>query len=189
MTTEGRRRSVVVVDDEEKLTELFAEWLRDEYDVTTATSGGEALELIDDDTDVVLLDRNMPDMSGDEVVDRLRARDCTCYVALVTVADPDFDILDVEFDDYITKPVDRERLLEAVDSFYSRAKYDVEVRELFRLLTKRERLEATLPREHLEASQEYEALLSRLDAAWENADKRLETILESDESAFDKLLQ
>ncbi|MFB6105679.1 MAG: response regulator, partial [Halobacteriaceae archaeon] len=70
MSPEGARPTVVVVDDEEGIAEAYSYWLSDEYDVRTAQSGAGALETIDEDVDVVLLDRRMPDRSGDEVLDR-----------------------------------------------------------------------------------------------------------------------
>jgi CheY-like chemotaxis protein len=40
----------------------------EEYEVRTATGGPEALDLVDEEVDVALLDRRMPRMSGDELL-------------------------------------------------------------------------------------------------------------------------
>ena len=78
------------------------------HDVRTAYGGEEALEKADEDVDLVFLDRQMPDMSGDDVLERVRERGLDCRVVMVTAVDPDFDIVEMPFDDYLTKPVMRD---------------------------------------------------------------------------------
>jgi CheY-like chemotaxis protein len=60
--------TVLVVDDEPQLAELYSMQLAEEYEVRTATGGPEALDLVDEEVDVALLDRRMPRMSGDELL-------------------------------------------------------------------------------------------------------------------------
>ena len=64
--------TVLVVDDEEMVADAFSLLLERWYTVRTAHGGEEALSLVDGDVDVVLLDRRMPDRSGDEVLRDLR---------------------------------------------------------------------------------------------------------------------
>ena len=52
---------ILVVEDEEPLADLFTAWLSDEYTVDTAYTGEEALELLNETLNVVLLDRRLPD--------------------------------------------------------------------------------------------------------------------------------
>ena len=68
--------SVLVVDDELNMRRTLAEILRDEgYEVTTAASGEEALELCTRrPPDIVLLDVRMPGIDGVEVLRRIRSR-------------------------------------------------------------------------------------------------------------------
>jgi len=107
--------SVVVVEDDPDLAALFAEWLAEWYDVATAADGDEALGLIDDDTDAVLLDRRMPGTSGDEVLAALRRRGVDCRVAMVTAVAPAVDVVDLPFDDYLEKPVSASDLRATVE--------------------------------------------------------------------------
>lgn len=67
---------VLMVDDEKKVADAYALRLEGVADVTVAYGGREALETIDDQRppDVVLLDRHMPGLSGDEVLERLGNR-------------------------------------------------------------------------------------------------------------------
>ena len=67
--TESDQPTILVVEDEQALIELYVRWLEDEYDVRTAEGGEEALEEFDDSVGVVLLDRLMPGMSGDEMLE------------------------------------------------------------------------------------------------------------------------
>lgn len=67
-TTDEHDTTVLVVDDERGLADLYTIWLEDDYDVKTAYSGTEAIDAIDPTIDVALLDRQMPDVSGDDVV-------------------------------------------------------------------------------------------------------------------------
>ncbi|GAD51522.1 hoxA-like transcriptional regulator [Halarchaeum acidiphilum MH1-52-1] len=162
---------VLVVDDEERIPQAFALWLDDDYEVRTANSGEEAFERLDDDVDVVLLDRQMPGISGDDVLDRIREGEYGCRVAMVTGVDPDFDIVDMPFDDYLTKPVGREELRETVDRLLSISDYDEEVRSYFALTEKRATLEAEKTRTELEDHEGYEGLLDALERREEQMDE------------------
>jgi response regulator RpfG family c-di-GMP phosphodiesterase len=154
--------TVLVVDDEPNVAEGYALWLEDDYDVRVATGGEEALETLSD-ADAVLLDRRMPGMSGDEVLERIHEGDYDCRVAMVTAVDPDFDIIDMPFDAYLTKPVEREDLRATVDQLLTLSEYDETVQEQFRLAEKRATLEMKKPRSELEESAEYKALTERLE--------------------------
>jgi CheY-like chemotaxis protein len=66
---------VLVVDDDEDLAETCEYWLEaGQYEARVANSGEEALKVVDETVDVVLLDRRMPTLSGDEVLAELRDR-------------------------------------------------------------------------------------------------------------------
>jgi DNA-binding response OmpR family regulator len=107
---------VLVVDDEREVADAYALRLRGFCAVETAYGGEEALSVVDDSpVDVVLLDRHMPGMSGDEVLATLEADGYYGRVVMVTAVDPDFDVLEMPFDDYLCKPVDREDVRAAVD--------------------------------------------------------------------------
>ena len=83
---------VLAVDDDEKLLETYEMWLAADYDLRTVGDGERALEILDDDVDVVLLDRLMPDLAGENLLREIRDRDIECQVAMVTAVEPDFDI-------------------------------------------------------------------------------------------------
>ncbi|MFB6122498.1 MAG: response regulator [Haloferacaceae archaeon] len=154
---------VLVVDDEPDLADLYVAWLSDEYEVRAAYDGDTALERLDDDVDVVLLDRRMPSLSGDTVLERIRERGIDCRVAMVTAVEPDVDIVDLGFDDYLQKPVDREALVDTVERLLRRTDYDDTVLSLFSALKKRSLLEDRLSPAEREESEEYQSLQSQID--------------------------
>jgi DNA-binding response OmpR family regulator len=154
--------TVLVVEDERDLADTFGAWLAGDYEVRTAYCGEEALELFDDDVDVVLLDRRMPDLSGDEVLDRIRATDHDTQVAMVTAVEPDFDAFDLGFDDYVVKPAFREELCELVEGLCNRAAYDETVQRHFQLANMLATLEAHKTRTELENSEQYQRARAEL---------------------------
>ena len=155
---------VLVVEDEPDLADLYAAWLENSYRVRTAYGGREALDQLDDDVDVVLLDRRMPGLSGDEVLDAIQERSIGCQVAMVTAVEPDFDVLEMGFDDYLVKPVTREELLDTVDDLERRSTYDAGVQELFSLASKKALLEAEKTDTELAENAEYQQLTERLES-------------------------
>ena len=125
--------TVLVVDDDRALADTCEYWLREEYDVRVAYGGTQALEQVDDSVDVVLLDRRMPDVSGDDVLEEIDARGLDCRVAMMTAVAPDTDIVEMPFDEYLVKPVDEESVTEAVEELLVRAEFDDRIREYFAL--------------------------------------------------------
>jgi len=161
--------TVLAVDDEADLAELYRVYLAPSYDVHVATSGEEALERIDETVDVVLLDRRMPDLSGHEVLAALREEGYDARVAMLTAVEPDTDIVDMPFDDYKTKPVTKEDLLTLVEVLLRRATYDERSQKFFALASKKAALEAA----GNGGTEEYEELLDELHATREQVDDTL----------------
>jgi len=154
---------VLVVDDETRLADLFGAWLGAEWAVETVYNGEDALEEMSDSVEVVLLDRRMPGLSGDEVLAEIRDRGYDCSVVMITAVDPDFDIVEMGFDDYLVKPVSKEDLLDIVDTVHTRGEYESEVREYYSLTSKKALLEAEKSERELEDSAEYADLIDRVD--------------------------
>ena len=152
---------VLVIDDEKRVGQAFALWLDDRYRVETATSGEAGLEALTDDVDVVLLDRHMPGLSGSEVLERIREAGYDCRVAMVTAVDPDLDIVDLPFDDYVSKPVDREALRTVVDRLLTVDQYDRRLGELYAVGRTLAALEADTAGPRIEDDERYRRLRER----------------------------
>ena len=110
---ECRRFKLLVVDDEPLNVHLLESQLMQKYDIVTAYSGMQALEVVHAESpDLVLLDVMMSDMNGYEVCRRIKSSEKTNLipVILVTALSSKSDILkgiDAGADDFLTKPVDR----------------------------------------------------------------------------------
>ena len=114
---------VLVVDDIPANVKLLEARLSAEYfDITTAYSGAEALEICERAAcDLVLLDVMMPDMDGFEVCRRLKSGPATHHlpVVMVTALDQPSDRvkgLEAGADDFLTKPVSDVALIARVRS-------------------------------------------------------------------------
>ncbi len=177
-------QTVLVVDDERDIADLYTTWLEMNHDVRTAYCGEEALEKADDEIDVVFLDRQMPDLSGDEVLERIRERGLDCRVVMVTAVDPDFDIVDMPFDDYLTKPVMREGLDGTVESMRDREEYTDTVQEYFALTAKKATLEAEKTPSELQNNEEYQAMVQRVDELADQADSAVADFDEDYDTLF-----
>ncbi|MGP3911060.1 response regulator transcription factor [Nonomuraea sp. 10N515B] len=100
---------VLVVEDERMLADAIAEWLREEtHAVDLAHDGEAALERIAvNDYDVVVLDRDLPRVHGDEVCRELVASESDARVLMLTAAaqlDDRVTGLSIGADDYLSKP-------------------------------------------------------------------------------------
>lgn len=179
---------VAIVEDNESLVDLYTEWARGSYEVRSSTTGAEALAAIDDEVDVVVLDRKLPDTDGDDILSALRERGNTAQVAIVTAVDADFDILELPFDDYLHKPVSKTAFDETLDQLLRRSQYERSLRELHELAAKRAALEAVKSHEELSDSKEYQQLLDELEQARVQAGEHLEQFELLDyHSAFKRL--
>lgn len=155
--------TVLLVDDEKEVADVYSLRLRDSYDTRVAYSGEGALEAIDIDVDVVLLDRRMPDISGDDVLAEIREKGYDCRVIMLTAVDPGLDIVDMPFDDYLCKPVEKEDLVAAIDQQLQIKEYDEQLSEYFEVTSKLALLESELPPKELEKSDELGRLEERAD--------------------------
>lgn len=178
---------VLVVEDESDLADLYAAWLQGSYRVRTAYGGHEAIESLDEEVDIILLDRRMPGLSGDEVLDAVRERGIDCQVAMVTAVEPDFDILSMGFDDYLVKPVARDDLLQTVSNLELRSDYDEGVQEMFALASKKALLEDEKTISELAESEEYQELERRLKELRSKLDSTIGSL--DEQGDFDSLFR
>ncbi len=153
---------VLIAEDQRRLADLFTSVLTDDYEVRTAYNGETATELYDSDVDVALLDRNMPDTSGDEVLRHIRDAPGTCGAAMITAIEPALDIADMGFDEYMVKPIDTDELGSLVETLRQRTACDEALRRHYRLTTKIALLEEHLHAAELTASEEYQHLQAEL---------------------------
>ncbi len=119
---------ILVVDDDPNNITIVEELLDDNYDLRSATTGEQALEITQDfPPDVILLDIMMPGMNGYEVCRRLREHNTLKHTKIIMVSaramvSERLEGYKVGADDYITKPFDGDEFLAKVH-VYLRLKY------------------------------------------------------------------
>lgn len=157
--------TVLMVDDEKEVADAYALRLEGVADVTVEYSGDAALATLEGSLtpDVVLLDRHMPGKSGDDILADIREMDLRTQIIMVTAIDPNLGILDLPFDDYLSKPVEREDLRTAVDQQCQVLAYEL-LGEYFQLESKRAVIEAEVPNEQLQDHDEFADLEERTAA-------------------------
>lgn len=154
---------VLAVDDEAEVLETYQLWLGEAFDIRTADNGWAALEQLDEQVDVVLLDRIMPGLSGDEVLERIEDHPADPQIVMLTALDPDFDVIDMGFDAYVRKPVTKEILHSTIQTVLRRSEYAWKLRRYYSLVERRSVLQATKEQSVLDDSEQYQALVDRIE--------------------------
>lgn len=122
-TVEGdsnRRKHILIVDDDPVMLKLIREQIHDTYDTGAAINGSVALKFLETKTtDLVLLDYEMPVMSGPEVLEKLRSNPETEHlpvVFLTGVTDKEKinQVLSYKPQGYLLKPIEKTRLINTI---------------------------------------------------------------------------
>lgn len=116
--------TVLIVDDDRAMVGMVAALLGDEgFDLVTAYDGEQALKRhADDPPDLIVLDRRLPRLDGDEVVRRIRASSDTPILMLTGErgSEERAKLLEVGADDYLEKPFSKRELLARVRALLRR---------------------------------------------------------------------
>lgn len=113
---------ILIVDDTPDGRLLLKMLLEDDFEISEANSGAQCLSIIEQDMpDLVLLDVNMPGMSGHEVCTTLRKQKSTEHLPIIFVSGLDSTEerlagFEVGANDYVIKPVDHEQLMKKVSA-------------------------------------------------------------------------
>ncbi len=166
-------RDVLVVEDDDETAAFYRSWIFDEWSVTVASDVESGLAAVESEPDIAVLDRLLPDGSGTEVLHALRESGNDCPVVMVTGVEPDFDIVDLPFDDYLVKPFGRESFRAALTRLSTRVTYDAELRDLYAAASKKAVLEANKSEADLADSPEYAELERRVQEQRQRADELL----------------
>ena len=82
--TEGHMQKLLLVDDDPHIRQIAQISLEDDFAVTLASSGAEALELSErEQPDVILLDMMMPGMDGITTLAKLKERPSTADIPVI----------------------------------------------------------------------------------------------------------
>jgi DNA-binding response OmpR family regulator len=169
-------KRILVVDDSPSYLAEVAEQLRQEsYDVVCAASGQEALDLLGaQSVDSILLDLNMPGLSGQETCQRVKAQPAWRDIPLIILtarseAEAMLEGINAGADDYITKSADFDVLKARLKAQLRRRQFEDENR-LFREQLLRKEMEALEMRAVQELAEDRAVHITELEA--KNAELR-----------------
>ncbi len=126
---------ILIVDDEESFRIVVRMLLeKEKHDILDAASGMEALEVIEEEKpELVLLDVMMPDMTGMQVLEKLKKTHPEIDVIMITAygsLERAVEALRLGAYDFIQKPMDNEELLASINRCLERRRLDEELRRL-----------------------------------------------------------
>ena len=139
----GLKGKILVIDDELDIREGLYDLLTMEggYTVELAHNGTEGLHKLEGTAyDLVLLDLMMPDMSGMDVLQRVRKTDTETPIFMITAygsVEAAVDALKLGANDYFSKPWDNEKLIIEIDRMIARRLLEYENTHLKRALKQR----------------------------------------------------
>ena len=123
MNMSGRKKSILIIDDDPVYMKMVHEWLKDDFKVTMTISGGQALDwLKENKADLILLDYEMPVMPGPQILEKLRSgADTKETPVMILTGQNDREsimrILSLCPADYLLKNIKRDELRNKVAKF------------------------------------------------------------------------
>ncbi len=123
--------NILLVDDEKKITEVVKAYLDKEgYNTKVAHDGKEAIDLFDNNEfDLVILDRMLPDISGEEVCKKIRETSLV-HIIMLTAKTEDDDKIDgfnLGCDDYVCKPFNVKELILRIKAVFRKMEKNEDV--------------------------------------------------------------
>lgn len=121
---EKQQHRILIIDDDEDLSQIISDMLEyNGFDVTTASCGEDAIELLSENSyHVILLDINLPDTNGFELCRQLR-ENSVVPVIFASARKSEIDRIkgyDIGGDDYLSKPYSMQELLSRIRALIRR---------------------------------------------------------------------
>lgn len=117
-------RKILAVDDDSSILKLLQLFLREKYELAVVGSGQEALEYLSKSAlpDLILLDVQMPEMSGVELKSKLDEHPQWKNIPIIYLSadDHNMDRVDHKFNfDFLNKPFKKDDLLFLLETFFN----------------------------------------------------------------------
>lgn len=174
MSARTARPRVLVAMCTEHVAETYEQSLQEEYDVDTATSVEAAFDIVDEDHDVVVFDRQLSEDADVVVVDELQKRGNDCRVVLVFDEEPEASVLELGCTDYLVTPVDDRAVNATVGRVIRIGEYVARRRELGSKKLKRNVMEVEATGNDLADDDTYRELTAEIE--------RLESVIDEIEA-------
>lgn len=127
------KKKILVVDDEKDIVDILKYNLEKEheFDVLTAYNGKEALSLVENNPDLILLDIMMPELNGFDVCKQLKQNPASSKIPVIFLTAKENEIdeilgLELGADDYIHKPLSPRKVIARVKSVIRRSNVEIE---------------------------------------------------------------
>lgn len=123
--SEKNKQEIVLVDDDPKIRDLTAKYLRDQGLHVCTAEGGKALDKVLEQKKIslIVLDLMMPDESGLAICQRLRVNNVAIPIIMLTAKGDEVDRivgLEMGADDYLPKPFNPRELLARINAILRR---------------------------------------------------------------------
>lgn len=120
-----RQKTILIVDDDKDFLTIMQRWLQNAYTVEGARSGAEALaHIAETPPDLILLDYEMPELDGYEVMDRLHRNPSTSRIPIIFLTgindrESVMRIIKHRPDGYLLKSMKKRELLDTLERFFA----------------------------------------------------------------------
>ena len=121
---QNAEKYILLVDDDVTFLQMMQSWLGTNYKVAVARSGGQALGyLVGHRADLILLDYDMPGMTGPDVLEALRRELSTACIPVIFLTgkndrDSVMSVMSLKPDGYILKSTSKEEILATLSKFF-----------------------------------------------------------------------
>ena len=123
---ESPKKELLIVDDDESYLKLIKKWMSEAHKATAVKSGIQALKYLEGHRpDLVLLDYEMPELNGGDVLQKMREKPETADIPVFFLtgnADDDFitKITELNPDGYLLTTMRRREIAAAVEAFFAK---------------------------------------------------------------------
>ena len=123
-----KRKNILIVDDDPSYMEVVREWLKNDYRVNMASSGAQAISwLAHNSADLILLDYEMPVVTGPQVLEMLRGEASTRAIPIIFLTgrsdkESVMKVYQLKAEGYLLKTIKKDELLRKVGNFFANGK-------------------------------------------------------------------
>ena len=122
----GKKKRVLIIDDDPLYAALVSDWLRGTYLVEAVTDGMQAIKwLANNATDLILLDYEMPVVNGPQILEMFRAERDTASIPVIFLTgngkkESIERVLSLKPQGYLLKITTRQKLLDTIEAFFAK---------------------------------------------------------------------